>query len=222
MTLTTYRDILDDMVRDTDSNISDAEFITALDIGTLRYSKDRPRNVVGSVVSDGTNFADLPTDWINGFSKLQDVRKLVDGGLAEWTEYELYNGVAAEQILLAIPLAVGETIYISFTYPHELDDTKTTIPEIDRIAVLYWAAAHLLDQLAVHYAGHKATLIQADAVDWQSKSRDFSARAKEMRKLYFDHMEIKQGKIAAAGTVVNLNLKTSQGKDHLTHKGKYR
>lgn len=222
MTLTIYKDILNDMVRDTDGTITDAEIITALGVGSLKYSKDRPRTVKETVTSDGSRYVDLPASWIKDFSKLIDVRKLDDGGLVNWTKYELYNGVSGDQILVVSPLAAGEDIYIDFTFPHTLDEVSTTIPEIDQIAVCYWAAAHLLDQLAAHYTGHKSSLIQADTVDWHSKSRDYAYRAKAQRGLYFDHMGIKQGKIAAAGTVVDLDLKNSRGRDHLFHKARHR
>lgn len=222
MSLDAYRNMLGDMVRDDSDTTSQADQDVALEIAVLKYSKDRPYIATEEVTSDGTAFLDLPPSWQPDFSKLLNVR-IADGvELVEFAEFELADTISGEKIKMGVSGTHEEIIYITFTFPHGLDHDVSTIPAVDKVAVCHWAAAYILDQLATQYAGFKQTMLDADAVDWQNKSRDFSSRAKSHRTQYHEYLGILQGKVTASGAVVDLDLSDSRGRARLTHPARNR
>ncbi len=221
MALEDYRKMLEDMVRD-DSTTSQADQDLALEIGLLKYSKDVPRKITDPVTSDGTDLVDLPEGWQNDFSKLINVRVAEGQELVDFGEWQLVDVIGGQQVKVQYIQPPGGDVYITYTFPHELDYETTTVPKVDKIAVCYWAAAWLLDQLSTQYAGHQQTMLDADAVDWQSKSKDFAGRAKLHRSQYHEHLGTQQGKITASGVIVDLDQTDSRGRDRLIHKTRYR
>jgi hypothetical protein len=116
----------------------------------------------------------------------------------------------------------GEMVRATYTIAHVLDAAEDTVPVGDQEPVASYAAAMLLDMLASLYSGDSDSTIQADSVNHQSKAGEFAARARTLRKRYFDDLGIDQKRNQAAGVVVNLDMASSLGRDRLTHPRRYR
>jgi len=211
--LSDYQALVDDFVRDTGETVTVEQRDRAIELARLRYSADRPRVLLEEVMADGSSMLALPPSWVQDFSRLSQVK---DGGrtISSHTELTLNGHV----IRMDERLAAGTAAQVLFTTTHLLNGLgDNTIPETDREAVSHWAAAALLEQMASHYSGHKRPTIQADAVDWDSKGRDYANRAKRLRQLYLDHLGIDPKRNAAAGVVVDMDRGASSGGDRFIH-----
>jgi len=76
--------------------------------------------------------------------------------------------------------------------------------------------------LATYYAQSGDSSIGADSVDHKSKAKEYAARAKAYRTIYFDHLGIAEGKTPAASISRDQDKKASWQSDKVTHKSKYR
>jgi len=211
MSLADIQTLVSNLIRDYSDEIANADRDQAIDLAVARYSSDKPRSLIEAVQGVGTDLLPLPTGWEDGFSNL---RITAIEGRAEIAS-------RVEQTLTGYKIRTGSTIsgstevLISFTASHLLSEVEDTIPRHDREALSFWAAALLLEQLASYYAGSKQTTIDADSVDWQSKSRDFAARAARLRKLYQDHLGIDPKRNVPAAAVVDLNRPNSLGRSRV-------
>ena len=206
MALGDYRTLVDDLVRDTDGRIGAASRDRAIGLAAWRYSSDRPRIMVRAMTADGGHHLALPADWESGFSRLVGVSiPAAGGGTATPVDAVLDQEPAGWRIRPARRIATGKTLHVRFTLSHVIDAGRDTVPERDREAVASWAAASVLEQMASLYSGHGHPTIAADAVDWQSKGRDYALRAKRMREIYFRHLGIVPERTNAAGVMVDWN-----------------
>lgn len=216
MALADYQSLTDNLVRDDGGEITADDRNQAIDLAAIRYSTDRPRATIESMVSAGGVFLDLPDGWDADFSRLTAV-EIPTGDGATPIGAMLDQGLNGWRIRLDRTLIAGETVHVRFTIAHVLDAENDTIPLKDREAVSGWAAALLLEQLASLYSGHRQPTINADSVDWQSKGRDFASRAKRLRESYLDHLGVDPKRNVPAGVVVDFDQFDSQGRDRLIH-----
>ena len=219
MALDNYRTLVDALVRDDAGAIAAAERDQAIGLAVARYSTDRPLPAIASVVAAGGVLLDLPSGWQAGFSRLAGVEipSGDDPERATPVDAILDQGLAGWRIRLDRALAAGQAAHVRFTIQHVLDAAipgADSIPVKDRQAVACWAAALLLEQLASLYSGHLKPTIDADSVDWQSKGRDYAARAKRLCEKYLNHVE--PGRAVAAGIIVDLGR--TDGPGRLTHR----
>ncbi len=92
-----------------------------------------------------------------------------------------------------------------------LSEDENTLPQRHHHAVASWAAGILFDQLAAHHSGTSEPTLQADTIDYASKSRDYAARAKQARTVYYDALGLTPGTPAPACAVVNWSRNPSGG-----------
>ena len=219
--LADYQTLTDSMVRDDAGKITPIERDLAIAAAVIRYSKDRPRIKVEDITAPGGHYLPLPTGWEAEFS---DSRSLeyplgkVPPVYLEPDSWDMYATPSGTQIMCkSASLPANAAVRASYTIRHIVSTTVDTVPETDRETVASYAASLLLDQLASLYSGDSDSTIQADSVNHQSKAGEFAARARALRKRYFDDLGIDTKRNAASGVVVNLNLKDSRGRDRLTH-----
>jgi len=199
---------------DFDSNISEAISI---------YSKYRPREVVEDITGDGGHDYALPTAWDSGFSHVRDIEYPVDAvpeTMLEDEDWKIYRLPAGEKLRLinATPAAT-ETFRVRHTALH----TEATIPAADIDAVANLAAALCCEMLANAFAMTGDPAILADAVNYHSKSGEFSRRAKQFRELFNRFLGIRDGTIVTAASAVKDNdVNYPWGGDRLTHQRRYR
>lgn len=202
--------VKDDSGRLTDS----ADYQPAIDAALETYSKDRPRTVVVDSVGAGTHDVALPDDWVEEFSTVKQVEYPVDEVepvLVPKDLFTVYRKPSGEVLRLfgSTPDA-DEAVRITITVPR----TESTIVTGDLDAVASLAAANCCELLANIFAQTSDPTIQADVVNYRTKSGEFAARAKALRKIYTNHMGIKDGDGAPASTVVAAPKRTGLTMTH--------
>jgi hypothetical protein len=220
MALAEFQTIVDDLLRDDATRITNTQRDTAIASAVARYSKDRPRQKVEDLTVPGGNLLPLPTAWEDDFSALQTLEYPLGNVPPSFISSQAHSIYAAPDglsIMVSYPLRTSETVRATFTIAQVVDEANDTIPMGDREPVCCLAAASLCDQLAAFYSGDSDSTIQADSVNHQSKAQEFASRAKALRKRYLDELGIDAKKNVAAGVVVDLDLTNSQGRPRLTH-----
>ncbi len=224
MSLAQFQTLVDGMVRDDADHLTDTDRDQAIAAAITRYSKDRPRTRVEDVAAAGGNYLPLPSGWEAGSSlaSLEYPLGEVPPCYLETACWGMYNAPVGWQVMVRDAINAGEMVRASYTIAHVLNATEDTVPSGDQEPVASYAAAMLLDMLASLYSGDSDSTIQADSVNHQSKAGEFAARARTLRKRYFDDLGIDQKRNQAAGVVVNLDMASSLGRDRLTHPRRYR
>jgi hypothetical protein len=221
MTLAAFQSLIDNLVRDQSSDLSEADRDQARGLAVARYSTDRPRPAIEAVTAAGAIHLALPDGWDAEFSRLSGV-EVPDSISPVPVGSALEQTLSGWKIRIEQAFSAGTVLHVRYTIPHVVDESEDTIPLKDRAAVAKWAGALLLDQLATYYAGDRDSVIDADTVNWQSKSRDFASRATDLRKQYYEHLGIDTKRAVPAGAVVNLDRMDSRGNDRLIHSRRYR
>ena len=138
-----------------------------------------------------------------------------------WIEIPLSNpGLDINLISIGIKQRVDKGVFILWI--DDIRATQNTIPAIDEDAVCNLAASLCSGALASTYAHTSDSTVTADSVDHQSKSREFASRAREQKKIYMDHLGLKDGEVAPASAVKSMNADYPWGEDRLTHPKKWR
>jgi len=205
MALTDYQTLVTDLVRDDAEKISIEQRDHAIVSAVLRYSKDRPLPKVEDITSTGGNLLDLPAAWQPDYSALDSLEYPVGNFPTSFISpqcWSLYATPTGLSIMVSYALPVGAPVRATFSVEHQVNGTTDTIPSGDREPVCCLAAANLCDQLASLYSGDSDSTISADSVNHQSKAAEFAARARALRKRYFDELGIEPKKNVAAGVVV--------------------
>lgn len=218
MALADHQDLVDKLVRDDTGKIATGDRDVAIGLAVERYSKDRPRILVEDLTSAGGNTLDLPEAWQDGFSVVRSLEYPVGQFPPVFIErHTLYQNPDAIVILIDTSLAASAIVRANFTARHQLDDEADTIPESDREPLASYGAAILLDQLAALYSGDSNSSISADVVDHQNKGELYASRARNLRRIYFDHLGIDPKRAVPAGTVVSFEGEASDRRGRLTH-----
>lgn len=218
--LNRYLTLTADLTRDDAGKVSEAQLADAVQVAVLRYSKDRPRQVIDEITAPGGQVLPLPSGWVADFSMLQGVEYPVSAytaSMLDKTDYAIRNTPTGQQIISKQPFNVGELIWLHITVPHTVSELISTIPEGDREAVCCLAAASLCEQLASLYAGDTDSTIMADSVEHQEKSTLFAARAKSLRQRYMNELGVDPKRAVPAGTVTSFPSRDSRGLPRLTH-----
>jgi hypothetical protein len=207
-----------------------AEKILAISQAIKEHSRHRPQIIVEDETGDG-GFDYAVTDlasWSDGFSVIKTVEYPVDDDdetpdLLQDDEWMLYEKPAGKYLRFKEDKPTAdEDFRVTYTALHTCTDAASTVEDFDDEAVQALAAAFFCDMLATYYAQNQDSTISADSSDHTSKSRDYAVRAKNYRKVYFDHLGTKEGQTQAASVTRDQDLKGSWAGDKLTHKGKYR
>ena len=210
--------------------LDEAEKLLAINVAIKEHSRHKPQVIVEDEPGDGGfDYAiSALASWSDGFSVIKTVEYPVDDTDEtpdilqddEWMIYEKPSGKVL-RFKEDKPTAT-ETFRVTYTALHTCTDLACTVEAFDEEAVQALIASFFCDMLATYYAQSQDSTIDADSVDHTSKSRDYAARAKGYRKVYFDHLGIKEGQAPAASVTRDQDLKGSWAGDKLTHKSKYR
>ena len=208
--LTTYVAAIDQFVQGTiplataDKNLAVAQAVKT-------HSRHKPVVVVEDVDGDGGfDYAlDDLDDWSDGVSVVRQVEYPVDDDDEtadivdddNWTIYAKPDGEVL-RFLYATPDA-DEDVRITYTAMHECPASGTcTVSGYDEEAVQALAAGFFCEMLATYFSQDQDSTIAADSVDHSSKAKNYAARAKALKKIYFDHVGVKPDGPAPAGFTV--------------------
>lgn len=215
-----YQALVGALTRDDAGKLSADHLDSAIALAVERYSQDRPRLKAEDVTAAGGNTLPLPAGWLDGFSVLASIEHPIGSvppNYLQGDSYALYLAPSGTVIQARDGFSAGAQARCTYTIKHALSSAADTIPAQHCEAVACWAASSLCDQLATLYSGDSDSTIQADSVNHQSKAQEFSARARSLRKRYFDEMGIDPKRAVAAGAVVDLAFRDSRGYPQLTH-----
>jgi hypothetical protein len=225
MALTDFQTLVNDLVRDDAGKVSTTQRDLAIANAVLQYSKVRPVDKVEDITAAGGNLLALPEAWEPDFSDLKSLEYPIGNfppSILSAQSWSLYAAPSGLSIMMSWSLPEAVELRAVFSIAHQVTALVDTIPLGDREVVCCLAAASLCDQLATLYSGDTDSTIKADSVTHQSKAAEFAARARALRKRYFDELGIDPKKNVASGVVVDLNLGNSLGGDRLTHGTGYR
>jgi len=200
--------------------LDESEKILAISMAMKDHSKHRPLVVVEDEAGDGGfDYAvSALASWASGFSVIKTVEYPVDDtdetpDILQDDAWMMYEKPAGKflRFLEDTPTAL-----------HVCTDAACTVDDYDQEAVQSLASAHFCNMLSAYYAQTQDNTISADSVDHSSKGREYAARAKVYRTMYFNHIGIKEGQAAAASVTRDQDKKASWASDKLTHNKKYR
>lgn len=202
-----------------------------------RYSQDAPLEVVSDVVGDGSHSLALPVapaGFISGSSELPvfepnfSILRRIEYPIGQQppqyildSDIRLYRAPSGYSIVLDYDAPnANETARVSWTARHLVDGS--TIPDKDFFALVDYAASLAADYIASAYVGTGDPTIQADVVNYRSKSQEMQSVAKLLRKRYYNHMGVEEGatgeaEIGPAFALGNQFLEQNSGVDRLVH-----
>ena len=192
------------------------------------HSGSRPRILVEDLAGNGSADYDLAgaglTEWDDDFSVIRRVETPVDDAAGtstaleedegDWRVYDLPDG---RKLRLAASVALGETIRVTYSARHQVDEHTDTIPLIDQPAVQALAASFYCRMLASAYASSRDSTIAADSVDHGRTNANFIKLAQEYRAEYDSRFGAKEAPAKAAGVIADRDQATGYGADRLTH-----
>lgn len=219
MSLSLLRPKVKKFVRDEGAVLVDPDdYDLALQEAAKRYSRAKPKHWVADIDGNGGYDYDLPEAWDDEYSRIEEVEYPAGGReplKVDALDFTLYRSPGGTQLrLLADTPDVGETVRLSFTGLHTIEEEATTVPASSHDALVLIAAALSCEQLASYYSNDSDPNVLADTVDHKSKASDYAARAQRFMKMANELLPIgEQGEITAAGG------ETSWGDDSgvLTH-----
>jgi hypothetical protein len=200
---------------------------------TERYSKDAPLYVVSDIPGTGTNLIGTPTVpegqpgvFEPGFSIIDSIEypiEQVPPQLVLDSDIRLYRTPSGYQIMLSFDTpGTNEVLRTTWTSRHSSDGS--TVPDKDFYAVVDYASSLALEALAATYVQTGDNTLQADIVNYRTKSQEYLTLAKAIRKRYFVHMGVTEDAAgdeqAPAFAIGNQYLEQNSGVDRLVH-GKY-
>lgn len=203
--------------------LKDPDYQNAISAALARYSGDLQMLVAVDIAGTGSHDYDLPVAWVDGFSEVSQIEYpvgQVPEALLDKNDYALYLTPTGTKLrlLYAAPNAT-ESLRITFPVLRTTGDINDN--DLDAFAAL--AASICFEMLAGIYVGSTDPTIQADAVNYRSKSGEAAARAKALFKLYKIQMNIPDDDDMPAAAVVGSNqLNYPGGIDRLTHPRRYR
>lgn len=190
-------------VKDDSSRLSDpADFTAAAAEAIKRYSKYRPQLTCVDLAGQDSCDIALPPDWSHGLSFIESIEYPIGSvpeTLIDPRDWRFYQTPAAICIRFsAIRPVSSQNVRLLYYIMH----TETSLPAADRDAVANLAASICLRQLAAAFGQTGDSLIQADSVNYRSKSDEFRRLADSFEGLYTHHVGIKDSDTVAAASVI--------------------
>ncbi|GAH61384.1 unnamed protein product, partial [marine sediment metagenome] len=168
---------------------------------------------------------DKPTDWIDGFSKIESVEYPAGDQEPQMMDEELFrlyhDGTTEKIRFTEDEPSSSQTFIVAYTLPHTLDADDNTTYGADFQALCHLATAIILLAMANKYTQSSEPTIAASAVAFRDKSDRARAVAKEQFVLYDKAMEKKE-ETSAALVIREYDTTFPWGGEYLTHPEKWR
>lgn len=184
-------EVIQSKVKDDSGKLVESDYTSAVTEAIKRYSKHRPRLVVEDLAGNATHDLLMPAGWCDGHSSIISIEYpigevpeiLLDS--LDWSFYLIPAGLRLR--LMELAPAIGETVRVTYSALHD----ESTVPEVDEEAIANLAASLCLRQLATAYGQTGDSTIQADAVNYRSKTDEFRRLADSFETLYKNHLGLK-------------------------------
>lgn len=225
----TYIDAIDQFVQG-EIPLVDSDKVLAIAQAIKTHSRHNPRIVAEDVDGDGSfDYAVSGlASWSEGFSVIKQVEYPVDDDdetpdILQDDAWMMYRKPAGRVLrFLADTPSADEDLRVTYTALHTCTGLACTVDDYDEEAVQALAAGFFCDMLATYFSQDQDSTIAADSVEHSSKAKNYAARARTLKKMYYDHMGVVEGKAGAASVSHDQDKNASWGADKLTHKGRYR
>ncbi|QIL81818.1 hypothetical protein G7047_19270 [Diaphorobacter sp. HDW4A] len=185
MALADIQQLLQDFVPGMDDEVTPEARTRVIEEARIRYSMDVPRTLVEQFVWPQTSvFAPLPSGWTDA-AQLVSVDVAGRNAFEPALHFAVFKSGDDWQLEGVNALAAGTLVVLTYTLPHQLDAGADTIPAAHRLAVAYYAAYLLCQQLATRFSSDRDSTLNVDMARNESRATAFSKRAKEYRTAYF-------------------------------------
>lgn len=185
MALADIQQLLHDFVPEMEDEIKPDVRDRAIAEARMRYSTDLPRQLMEDVTWPATSvFGPVPPGWTDD-ARL--VSAVVPGYAHTYpdTSIAAFRALDGWKLESVDAIGAGTVVRVTFTLPHQLDADADTIPAAHRIAVAYYAAYLLCQQLATRFSSDRDSTLSVDMARNESRATAYSKRAKEYRTAYF-------------------------------------
>lgn len=214
--------------QDPTGDITISLVISALTTAVDWYSKDRPLQSIHVITGDGTNRYVLPSTWDSNFSRIVYVEfpaganATQDPSLLQPEEVAIWEDNVGERFHFRFrDLTTSDTAWIKYTRKHILTSTTNTIPDTDREAVCFLAAAVAALEASGRLIKHRTESGIGGIPDLRTTSDVYKSYAQEMLKNYYRRMGIDPNKgQAPVLELFDVDVTSSWGFDWLTHQGR--
>ena len=169
----------------------------AIDNAVAIYSKDRPyKRIHEDTTPNSVKYDfDLPADWADGFSFISgQIEYPVSADLQtpdyidnnDWIIYKTASTLKLR--FTSLILASTYSMRYEYTVPHTISDTDCTVYHNDLDAVCNLAASFVFKALSAKYAQTSEPTIDADVIDYATKSEYYSRLSESSFKTYQQHI----------------------------------
>lgn len=185
-------DLVKSKVKDSSKKLTDPDdYLSAITEALNRYSKVRPLPAVVDIPGDGGHDYDLPSDWLDDFSTITSLEYPVGSvpeQIVDRRDWKIYSTPAGRKLrLLAVNPAPDETMRITYSVCH----TEDSVPAVDLDAVANLAASVCCSILSAAFGQSNNPIIQADSVNYGSKTDEFRRLADFLEGRYKEHLGIR-------------------------------
>ena len=201
------------------------------------YSKKKPYDKMHNISGDGSAIewvlsgtSEIVTDWVEGFSIIKRVeypagvsgeRRLPELERDSWLVLKTDTSTIKFRLLSVTP-ASSETVRITYTVPHILSSTQSTIYQEDEKAFEALWASLACKAIAANYAHLKDSFIDADVTDGQKLSAQFNVMSEQFKEVWNEHFPDPVVSLEKDLDIGFAWKTASGGGDFLTHPRKWR
>jgi len=227
-TLSDFNARVDTLLLDDAEWVSSSQIDSHVAAAARIYSLPRPYEKVDEFAGDGGYDYDLPSDWVQGFSRISQVEYPYDVQFPtiipkeEWTIFLKIVSSVQTYVLrfLDTKPAAADSVRVTYTLPHSIEADSSTVYQNDVEAVSHLATSLCLRAIASKMLQTSSPTIGADAVSYAAKSSAASTRAKEFYKSYLTALGLDDN---VAGTAMKeFDTGYVWGEEYLTHKSYWR
>ncbi len=224
---TTFQGIISNLVYDPSSLLISSIKNQMIDVAVKQYSRHKPREYVETYTADGTKSYSLSsTNWEVNFSRILKLEFPIDQAPPEYLDepddYEILKySNTVEKVVFYAAITSGSQFRILHTKTHAVDASSSTILTHDEQILGKLAASYCLEYLATYYAQTVQSSINADIVNYRSKSREFLDLAKKLQEEYKKAIESVAGSSLTADWDAAYAWAGKNGGDRLFHSKKW-
>jgi len=216
------------VVQDDAGFIADDEVNECIDAALEQLNEDRPQEVKKDITGDGTADYNLETEYVKGFSNIDDDGVEYPAGENppqtldrndDWIVYEDPSKVAGQQmrlLLFTVTPNTTETIRVTIRTPHAVTESASSMNQTEFSAVCWLAAANVLLAIAAKYTQDTDPEIEADTVDRGTGASALLTLADRYRRRYEKLVGL-NADVKAAHTVADKDIIFDHGEDFLWH-----
>ncbi|MBF0261088.1 MAG: hypothetical protein HQL97_04490 [Magnetococcales bacterium] len=202
MALTDLQSLARRMTRTDEATITAEDIDAAIRTAVWRYSLDRPRHLVAEIaVADGPVHP-MPEGWENGFSAIAAIERADDdSGEPAPGSIRVEETVSGWRMRVSGSV-VASVLRLRYTAPHRVSSDTDTLAEREWEAVAAYAAAHLLEQIAIAKSGDTDPSFGAQVASHGTPAQEYAARSKHLFARYREMIGTQEQRAIPAGVVV--------------------